>query len=152
MCLIFCHQRKLKWKFPTEMINKRFTYHRWIITQIRISIGSPFVHHRIDRDGITIFLANFESVRCNLGERKNGVVCIFVLFFGISIVVEATQERVRLKLSNKNLEVETKMCTQNHRCRRIEKKQSKAKWTRTLAGLAIFLLFFLLHKTINGTA
>lgn len=141
MCLIFCHQRKLKWKFPTEMINKRFTYHRWIITQIRISIGSPFVHHRIDRDGITIFLANFESVRCNLGERKNGVVCIFVLFFGISIVVEATQERVRLKLSNKNLEVETKMCTQNHRCRRIGKKTIKSKMDSDFGWVCYFFTF-----------
>lgn len=57
--------------FLIWLLLHRFTYHRWIITQIRISIGSPFVHHWIDRDGIAIFLTNFETLfRHNLNVKR----------------------------------------------------------------------------------
>lgn len=37
------------------------TYHWWIITQIRISVDSPFVHFTVDWNWITIFYANFDD-------------------------------------------------------------------------------------------
>lgn len=67
------------------------TYHWWIVTQIRISVDSPFVHFFEDRNWFTIFDANFGDYWL-LFRLKNCARAFFSFFICLNVCVNVRCE------------------------------------------------------------